>query len=371
MEGYANKFEIARAFEINPLQTAKDMAKDREMQKDKVLMHFISMFLANFERYKRYAIISGLKGLNPFAKQGDGVEHGYYDYMKSNEYKAMKGIITRQAEIPEEYFDEKTQQKYDVLKAYFHSRGERMEERLPYLELNKDSLFHETIFDRTYEVLTKEEYKKLKLYDPLEDLEEPEYALFSDQAGNVVVDAEIEVVRDFLELNRKSEPEKEKEPVKEAETDAEKKSSELNVPYFIDNFFEYRVTPENKINIHRYLGPRESIKLPEKATFEGQEFNVDGIDPEAFQYSNIKQLAVNAEYWNAERFLSKTFLITTQKVPDIVWLNLTEEQKKNLEHNRAEAEKLAKEQEKTQEKEKEAAKEPEQSEHKKDRRRNR
>ena len=77
MQEYRNGFEIAEGLMATPEQTLKAIRSDEVYRSDRRVMELVWLLLKNFKKWAKIALISGVKGLNPFSSDKDSVEAGY------------------------------------------------------------------------------------------------------------------------------------------------------------------------------------------------------------------------------------------------------------------------------------------------------
>lgn len=120
--GLGNKFEQAQAMMGSPKVFLAEVSRDGRYVGNKRIMALIKEILDGFRRYAGYAVLSGLKGLNPFRKDAEMVDVGYYDFKKTTEYKQAMGRLAAELGITEGYFQEETLKKYEALRRYVAER---------------------------------------------------------------------------------------------------------------------------------------------------------------------------------------------------------------------------------------------------------
>ena len=120
--GLGNKFEQAQAMMGSPKVFLAEVSRDGRYAGNKRIMALIKELLDGFRRYAGYAVLSGLKGLNPFRKDAEMVDVGYYDFKKTAEYKQAMGRLAAELGITEGYFQEETLKKYEALRGYVAER---------------------------------------------------------------------------------------------------------------------------------------------------------------------------------------------------------------------------------------------------------
>jgi len=139
--GLGNKFEQAQAMMGSPKVFLAEVSRDRKYAGNKRIMALIKELLDGFRRYAGYAVLSGLKGLNPFRRDAEMVDVGYYDFKKTQEYKQAMGRLAAELGITEGYFQEETQKKYEALRGYAAERFGAGCEGLSEMELTGKGMF--------------------------------------------------------------------------------------------------------------------------------------------------------------------------------------------------------------------------------------
>lgn len=139
--GLGNKFEQAQAMMGSPKVFLAEVSRDGRYVGNKRIMALIKEILDGFRRYAGYAVLSGLKGLNPFRKDAEMVDVGYYDFKKTTEYKQAMGRLAAELGITEGYFQEETLKKYEALRGYVAERFGTGCEGLEEMELTGKGMF--------------------------------------------------------------------------------------------------------------------------------------------------------------------------------------------------------------------------------------
>lgn len=139
--GLGNKFEQAQAMMGSPKVFLAEVSRDGRYAGNKRIMVLIKELLDGFRRYAGYAVLSGLKGLNPFRKDAEMVDVGYYDFKKTPEYKQAMGRLAAELGITEGYFQEETLKKYEALRGYVAERFGAGCEGLEEMELTGKGMF--------------------------------------------------------------------------------------------------------------------------------------------------------------------------------------------------------------------------------------
>lgn len=139
--GLGNKFEQAQAMMGSPKVFLAEVSRDGRYAGNKRIMALIKELLDGFRRYAGYAVLSGLKGLNPFRKDAEMVDVGYYDFKKTPEYKQTMSRLAAELGITEEYFQEETLKKYETLRGYVAERFGADCEGLAEMELTGKGMF--------------------------------------------------------------------------------------------------------------------------------------------------------------------------------------------------------------------------------------
>lgn len=139
--GLGNKFEQAQAMMGSPKVFLAEVSRDGRYAGNKRIMALIKELLDGFRRYAGYAVLSGLKGLNPFHRDAEMVDMGYYDFKKTSEYKQIMGRLAAELGITEEYFQEETLKKYEALRGYVAERFGADCEGLAEMELTGKGMF--------------------------------------------------------------------------------------------------------------------------------------------------------------------------------------------------------------------------------------
>lgn len=139
--GLGNKFEQAQAMMGSPKVFLAEVSRDGRYAGNKRIMALIKELLDGFRRYAGYAVLSGLKGLNPFRKDAEMVDVGYYDFKKTAEYKQAMGRLAAELGITEGYFQEETLKKYEALRGYVAERFGAGCEGLEEMELTGKGMF--------------------------------------------------------------------------------------------------------------------------------------------------------------------------------------------------------------------------------------
>ena len=347
MTGYYNKFDIAKGMLYTPQDTLKAIQKEEKYRNNVWLGRIIKLMLRGFRKWSRIAVVSGLKGLNPFTSDKDAVEHGYYDYRKTKEFSMFRNMVATELGINEAYFREDILKKYAVIQEMYRNNPKALEA----LELTVEEFFHDNSTNLTLEVLGNEQMKKL-----MEGLKEyPEYesllkqvVVYQDEFGTSVVDANHEMIRSFLEkdyLSREfTAPEQKKgsvfllPPPKQGEfvavsTEQGLVQAEVKEK---DGWKYYQLPGETEAVLHRYIGTEENLSMP--TSIDG--ISVQSIGSAALMDAPIKTLTIDAAYWTKER-LNPAYLRTSgEQAPAIHWLNLSEQQKNQLKENKNWAEEI-------------------------------
>lgn len=325
MKEYRNGFEIAEGLMATPQQTLKAIQSDERYRSDRRIIELVQLLLQNFKKWARISLISGVKGLNPFASDKDSVEDGYYDARRTAEHKLLMKMLVAALGYHEAYIREDTLEKYSVVKRMLKELGK--EQSLDGLELSQDGFFYDRTEDRTYEVMTSEKLAELKVYakehskfEAFEDV-----VLYGDSSGNVVVNAESVLVRAFLEKDFLGREKARREPEQEQQvTD--------------DGSYRCMMDAETKKAVLvKYLGKESSISLPDTVKINGQEYTVGGTVQNIFMDTPVRLVNINAEHWK-ESYNPAHLCILQEQFPEIKWLNLNPEQEKQLEENRERAE---------------------------------
>lgn len=139
--GLGNKFEQAQAMMGSPKVFLAEVSRDGRYAGNKRIVALIKELLDGFRRYAGYAVLSGLKGLNPFRKDAEMVDVGYYDFKKTPEYKQAMGRLAAELGITEGYFQEETLKKYEALRGYVAERFGAGCEGLEEMELTGKGMF--------------------------------------------------------------------------------------------------------------------------------------------------------------------------------------------------------------------------------------
>lgn len=139
--GLGNKFEQAQVMMGSPKVFLAEVSRDGRYAGNKRIMALIKELLDGFRRYAGYAVLSGLKGLNPFRKDAEMVDVGYYDFKKTPEYKQAMGRLAAELGITEGYFQEETLKKYEALRGYVAERFGSDCEGLEEMELTGKGMF--------------------------------------------------------------------------------------------------------------------------------------------------------------------------------------------------------------------------------------
>lgn len=139
--GLGNKFEQVQAMMGSPKVFLAEVSRDGRYAGNKRIMALIKELLDGFRRYAGYAVLSGLKGLNPFRKDAEMVDVGYYDFKKTPEYKQAMGRLAVELGITEGYFQEETLKKYEALRGYVAERFGAGCEGLEEMELTGNGMF--------------------------------------------------------------------------------------------------------------------------------------------------------------------------------------------------------------------------------------
>lgn len=139
--GLGNKFEQAQAMMGSPKVFLAEVSRDGRYAGNRRIMALVRELLDGFRKFAGYAVLSGLKGLNPFRKDAEMVDAGYYDFEKTPEYKQLMGRLAAELGITEEYFQEETLKKYEALRGYIEERFDAGCEGLSEMELTGKGLF--------------------------------------------------------------------------------------------------------------------------------------------------------------------------------------------------------------------------------------
>lgn len=139
--GLGNKFEQAQAMMGSPKVFLAEVSRDGRYAGNGRIMALVKELLDGFRRYAGYAVLSGLKGLNPFRRDAEMVDAGYYDFKETEEYKQAMGRLAAELGITEGYFQEETLKKYEVLRGYVAERFGADCEGLAEMELTGKGMF--------------------------------------------------------------------------------------------------------------------------------------------------------------------------------------------------------------------------------------
>lgn len=139
--GLGNKFEQAQAMMGSPRVFLAEVSRDGRYAGNRRIMALVKELLDGFRRYAGYAVLSGLKGLNPFRRDAEMVDVGYYDFKKTPEYKQAMGRLAAELGITEGYFQEGTLKKYEALRGYVAERFGSGCEGLEGMELTGKGMF--------------------------------------------------------------------------------------------------------------------------------------------------------------------------------------------------------------------------------------
>lgn len=139
--GLGNKFEQAQAMMGSPKVFLAEVSRDGRYAGNRRIMELVRELLDGFRRYAGYAVLSGLKGLNPFRKDAEMVDVGYYDFKKTPEYRQAMGRLAAELGITEGYFQEETLKKYEALRGYVAERFGAGCEGLSEMELTGKGMF--------------------------------------------------------------------------------------------------------------------------------------------------------------------------------------------------------------------------------------
>lgn len=139
--GSGNKFEQAQAMAGSPKVFLAEVSRDGRYAGNKRIMALVRELLDGFRKFAGYAVLSGLKGLNPFRSDAEMVDAGYYDFKKTPEYRQLMGRLAAELGITGEYFQEDTQKKYEALRGYAAERFGAGCEGLSEMELTGKGLF--------------------------------------------------------------------------------------------------------------------------------------------------------------------------------------------------------------------------------------
>ena len=115
----------------------------------------------------------------------------------------------------------------------------------------------------------------------------------------------------------------------------------------------YRCTIDaetKKAVLVKYLGKESSIILPDVVKVNGQEYLVGGTAQNIFMDTPVKEVEINAEHWK-EIYNPVHLCVLPEQFPEIKWLNLNQEQRKQLDENRERAEQHMDQEEKEESKE--------------------
>lgn len=344
MEGYQNNFDIALGLTETPLQTLKDIRHNDELKKNRNLMDLVKQMLAGFKKWMRIAYISAVKGLNPFGSDKNAVECGHYDYRKTEEFKHLRNMVAHQMGINKAYFRDEILDQYKVISFMYKEKGLGVGG----LTLTSEGFFHDANIGRTITVVTPEQNERLKEFvkgNP--KYENEKFVWHKMSSGEVVVNADNVAVKAFLEkefLGREAKSRDSKDveaeiPETEDEFLDKQKVRQANEPVspgqkFTDGEYEYTFTKDEKVTINRYVGNNPETKLPEGVVVNGQKYPVTDMMVGAFVGTPIKNITINALYWNDAMFTPSCFISGPTSMPSITWENLTPEQEQQLDENR-------------------------------------
>ena len=87
----------------------------------------------------------------------------------------------------------------------------------------------------------------------------------------------------------------------------------------------------------KYLGKENSIALPDLVKINGQEYLVGGTEQNIFMDTPVQEVEINAAHWK-EIYNPVHLCVLPEQFPKIKWLNLNQEQEKQLEENKERAE---------------------------------
>lgn len=338
MQGYRNGFEIAEGLMATPEQTLRAIRSDEAYRSDRRVMELVRLLLQNFKKWAKIALISGVKGLNPFSSDKDSVEAGYYDARRTAEHKQLTKMLVAALGYNEAYIREDTLEKYSAIRRMLKELGK--ESSLDGLELSQDGFFYDRAEDKTYEVMTSEKLVELKLYAA----EHPKFEAFEDvveyydSSGNVVVNAESVLVRALLEKDLLGREKEQREPEPEQQVTE-------------DGTYRCTIDAETKKAVLvKYLGKENNITLPDVVKVNGQEYLVGGTEQNIFMDTPVKEVEINAAHWK-EIYNPVHLCVLPDQFPEIKWLNLNQEQRKQLDENRERAEQHMDQEEKEESKE--------------------
>lgn len=365
MKGYINRFDIAEGLMITPFETIKELRNDDRFRKNSRIMELIKMLLEGFRKWMRIAIVSGLKGLNPFCSNKNAVDTGYYDYKKTDEFKQLRKALANEMGISDAYTREDIIEKYAVIKDMFIKQGK--EKNLKGLELNSEGFFFNPATGKTYDVLSEDQVKEFEKFSeehPKYNINLNDIKIFVDGVGKVVVEADNALIRAFLEKeylgrdkhSRSTNPDNspmqenstapteatESGPKEELYTWIFERGSGYQVNLQTDDATQFRfcINPETQMVIlDKYMGKEPDVTLPKEIVVEGIAHPVSGITGNAFMDSSAKTVTVDVAYWDKKLDPACFRSNTSDGTVDVVWDKLSTEQKQQLAENKEWAEK--------------------------------
>lgn len=340
MTGYYNKFDIAKGLLYTPQDTLKVIQNEEKYQNNVWLGRIIKLMLRGFRKWSRIAMVSGLKGLNPFTSEKNAVEHGYYDYRKTKDFSLFRHMVATELGINESYFREDILKKYAVIQEMYKNNPKMLEN----MELTVEGFFHDTNKNLTLEVLGNEQMKKLM--DGLKEHPDQEtlmkqMVLYQNEVGTAVVDANHELIRSFLENDYLGKefiaPEQKNNakfllpPPKQGEyvavsTEQGLVQAEVKEK---DDWKYYQLPGETEAVLYKYIGTEDSIFLPTSI----DNIPVQSIGAAALMDTPIKVLTIDADHWTKERLNPAHLRTSGEQAPTAYWMNLSKQQKNQLKEN--------------------------------------
>lgn len=376
-----NKFEQAQAMLGSPRAFLAQISRDGRYAGNKRIMALIKEILDGFRRYAGYAVLSGLKGLNPFRRDAEMVDMGYYDFKKTPEYKQAMGRLAAELGISGAYFQEETLGKYGALRGYVAERFGAGSGELAEMELTGKGLFSfradgtsflvdvvgEDTCRRFGEFLAEgRDYRGFRLEEiasgPFQgywfmDAGSEVYKAFLAQGQDIghgretgrpenveqePYSGESGEKRKLKEDGKKPQPETEARLETRPETGeggqgerlakTEKEKRLISMGEFV---FE---RDGGSVILKRYRGEKSVVAVPSVIEAEGREFPVSGIWEKAFWGTATEHVWVDAkkirlEEWNplAVRSGGNAFL-------QVHWRNLSPQMERTLKENRRWAE---------------------------------
>lgn len=238
-----DRFEIARYYKTMDALTFIRylLSLDAVRAKDE-FVRYLKYLINRIRSFSLYGKVSAAKGLNPLNKD-KGVNPGYYDYEKTEDYKVqIESFLDMGLGIHELYMKPEYQDIYKELDEYFSLRGKDIYGT----ELTKDGFFKIPGLKHLITVIPYDAYVEMKDYakkDPdLKQIDMKRAVMGKTASGKMILNMDHEVVKRFV-LSRTLDA-KEPDTEKKMRETAEKTEEKTAVPEIKAEKTEEKEEPE-------------------------------------------------------------------------------------------------------------------------------